>query len=83
MKWLRLKIIDIIIRRHQECFESIEFIETNYDQSEKVYYLTVEMDESRYIAFVLLYGKTIEDVFNDIKRDWGINVKLSIRTKGD
>ena len=43
----------------------------------------VEMDESKYIASVLLYGKTIEDVFNDIKRDWGINVKLSIRTKGE
>lgn len=41
------------------------------------------MDESRYIAFVLLYRKTIEDVFNDIKRDWGINAKLSIRMKGE
>ena len=83
MKWLRLKIIDIIIKRLQERFEGIKFIETNYDQKEQVFYLMVEMDESKYIASVLLYGKTIEDVFNDIKRDWGINVKLSIRTKGE
>ena len=83
MKWLRLKIIDIIIKRLQERFEGIKFIETNYDQNEQVFHLTVEIDESKYIASVLLYGKTIEDVFNDIKRDWGINAKLSIRTKGE